>query len=88
MILKNQLNMSAECDVVAKRADMISGCISRGITSKSRKVVFPLYAALVRLLLIYYAEFLCPHTSKRMLKFVKNSEKSYKNYSSSGKQTL
>lgn len=81
VILKNQLNMSAECDVVAKRADIISGCISRGISSKSRKVVFPLYAALVRLLLIYCAEFLCPHfkkDAKICKKFRKELQKLFK----------
>ena len=47
IVVDHKLNMSEQCDVAAKKGNAILGCINRSIVSKSRKVLVPLYSALV-----------------------------------------
>lgn len=61
--MDNQLNTSSQCDAMAKRANVILGCINRGISSRRREVIL-LCLAGVRPLLESCVQLWCPQFKK------------------------
>ncbi|GAB0177688.1 mitochondrial enolase superfamily member 1 [Grus japonensis] len=66
VLIDEKLNMSQQCARAAQKANCVLGCIKRGVTSRSREVILPLYSGLMRPHLEYCVQLWGPQYRRDM----------------------
>ncbi|CAM5174269.1 unnamed protein product [Natator depressus] len=64
VLVDHRMTMSHQYDMAMKKANAVLGCIRRGISSRDKEVLVPLYKALVRPHLEYCVQFWSPMFKK------------------------
>ncbi|CAM5141001.1 unnamed protein product [Natator depressus] len=64
VLVDHRMTMSCQCDMAVKKANAVLGCIRRGISSRDKEVLVPLYKALVRPHREYCVQFWSPMFKK------------------------
>lgn len=68
VLVDKMLNMKQQHGAAAMKADQPLGCICRGINSRDRDLIIPLYSALVRPHLEYCVQLWTTHFKKNMFR--------------------
>ncbi|CAM5153074.1 unnamed protein product [Natator depressus] len=64
VLVYHRMTMSHQCDMAVKKANAVLGCIRRGVSSRDKEALVPLYKAVGRPHLEYWVQFWSPMFKK------------------------